>query len=181
MTARETGAGARRARRGAALLAACLALAGCASAISPAVRREAEPVKGLEEIRGRLEAYRGKTVILGGEVVETRNRPEATTLVILEKPLTASQKPRPVDETGGRLLARFSRYLDPVLFAKGRLVTLAGVVAGEATEPVGEAPYRYVVLDGVEIHLWPERVEAWPDPWYRYPWWYEGAWGTPPW
>jgi outer membrane lipoprotein len=135
----------------------------------------------LAEIHEAPDSFRGKTVILGGEIVETRNRGDATTLVILEKPLDVFRRPRDVDDTGGRFLARFPRYLDPVVFARGRLVTLAGVVSGEAVEPVGDSPYRYVVLDGTEIHLWPAQKEWVPSSGYRYPWWYEGTRGAEPW
>ncbi|MBI5014898.1 MAG: Slp family lipoprotein [Deltaproteobacteria bacterium] len=158
-----------------------LLLGGCAASLSPAVRREATPVKGLEAIRAAPDSLRGKTVILGGEIVETRNHPEATTLVVLEKPLDVFRKPRDVDATGGRFLVTFSRYLDPVLYAKGRRVTVAGVVSGAATEPVGDAPYRYVVLEGVEAHLWTPSREVFPSSSYRYPWWYDGGRRTPPW
>ncbi len=165
-------------------------LSGCASVISKEVRSEATPLESFAELRNEPERFQGKTVILGGEIVETRNRADATTLVVLEKPLNGSDRPKDTDASGGRFLARFSEYLDPVVFAVGRKVTIAGTVTGVETENVGETPYRYVVIRGREVHLWPKYPPAppgyygppWYDPWYPYyPWPYDPYWGRRPW
>jgi outer membrane lipoprotein len=140
------------------------------------------PLRDYEELRAAPERFRGQTVILGGEVIETRNRANETVLVVLEKPLQYGDRPRSTDASGGRFLARFSRYLDPVVFEKGRKVTIAGVVLGTETERVGEAPYTYVVLEGREVHLWrdPEPTRYYPyDPWW--PWWHDPFWGRRSW
>lgn len=166
---------------GALLLLA--SLAGCGGVISKSIRQEAVPLSSFAELREAPAAFRGKTVILGGTVIETRNRPGETILVVLEKPLQWGGRPDGGQPTGGRFLARFASYLDPVVFEKGRKVTIAGTVAGTELENVGEAPYTYVVLQGREVHLWeePEPAPPWPfyDPWY--PWWYDPYWGRRPW
>jgi outer membrane lipoprotein len=155
--------------------------AGCGGVVSKEVRREAVPLGGFEELRAEPDRYRGQTVILGGEIIETRNRAGETVLVVLEKPLQSGDRPRGTDASGGRFLARFSRYLDPVVFEKGRKVTVAGTVLGTDTEKVGDAPYTYVVLEGKELHLWrepePSRYPYPYDPWW--PWWYDPFWGGP--
>ena len=158
-----------------------LLVSGCATALSPEVRREATPIQGYAQVRESPETYRGKTLILGGEILEPRNRAEATVFAVLERPLDAFRRPREVDQTGGRFLVRFDRYLDPAVFAPGRQVTVAGVVTGTEAERVGEASYTYVSLEGLEVHLWPPRQEWVDDPWYRYPWWYHPGLGHRPW
>jgi len=161
-----------------------LALAGC-GVISREVRREAVPLRNFAELREDPQRFFGEVVILGGEIIEVRNRPDETTLLVLERPLGQGQRPRTDASSGGRFMVRFSGYLDPVLFAAGRSVTVAGKVQGDQTEAVGEAPYRYVVLEGVEIHLWekpssPPYPSWYPyDPWY--PWWYDPRFGHRPW
>ncbi len=171
--------------RGWFLAAALLAISsGCGGVISKQLREEAVPFESFRELRETPERYRGKTVILGGEIIETRNKADGTTLAILEKPLERGEKPKSSDETGGRFLVRFPQYLDPVLFAAGRKVTVAGTVVGVEEERIGERPYPYVVLNGREVHLWQKTVTAPPtgypyDPWY--PWWYEPHWGRRPW
>jgi outer membrane lipoprotein len=167
------------------LLALSLSLGGCANAISPELRRKAAPVEGLAQVRADLETFVGETVILGGEIVETRNEPAGTTLLVLEKALGSGQEPKLEDVSGGRFMVRFAGYLDPALFAPSRRVTVAGTVTGAETERVGDAPYDYVVLAGAEVYLW-EKADLPPhSPWRAYqpwyPWWYDPYWGRRPW
>ena len=174
-----------RVARSAVLQAALWMLVwGCTGVISREVRNEAVPVASLGQLREEAQAYSGKTVILGGEIIEIRNRPDDTTLLVLEKSLGWREEPKTEDVSGGRFIVRFADYLDPVLFAPGRRVTAAGTVVGLENEPVGEAPYDYVVLEGTEIHLWartgvqPDFPRRAHDPWY--PWWYDPYWGRRP-
>ncbi|MBI5446300.1 MAG: Slp family lipoprotein [Deltaproteobacteria bacterium] len=151
------------------------ALSGCGGVISKEVRSQATPLGDYAELREEPERFRGQTVIVGGEIIETRNKAAETRLVILEKPLGSDERPADSDVSGGRFMVRFARYLDPVVYQKGRKVTVAGSVVGTETEKVGEAPYTYVVLEGREVHLWraPERMAApyYYDPWF--PWWHD--------
>ncbi|MDW7710580.1 MAG: Slp family lipoprotein [Deferrisomatales bacterium] len=171
-------------KRWSLLLLAAVAVEGCAVVSAP-VRREAVPVGPFEEFRQRPETLLNRTVILGGEIIETRNLADGTVILVLHRPLGLGQSPRAEAPSGGRFLVRFAEYLDPVLFAPGRSVTVAGRVLGAETELVGEAPYRYVTLEGREIHLWKEPTTPpppywWPhDPWY--PWWNDPRYGRRPW
>jgi outer membrane lipoprotein len=166
-------------------LALCLVLWGCHGVISRDVEEEASPLKSLKQLREQFDGYVGKTVILGGEVIETRNSPDGTVVLVLEKALGLGQKPKTDDVSGGRFMVRFADYLDPVVFAPGRRVTVAGKVDRLETEPVGEAPYVYVVIEGSEIHIWKDPVYPFYAPWniYEpwYPWWYDPRWGRRPW
>ena len=173
-----------------ALGSLAILVSGCAGVISRQVREEATPLRSFAELRSDPQAFLGKVVILGGDIVETDNRPDGTTIIVLQKPLGRDERPRIQDASGGRFIVRFSEYLDPAVFAPHRRVTVAGVVEGTEERPVGEAPYRYVVLQGKEIHLLRE-----PEPrpylygpfspyyWYGppYPYWYDPFWGRRPW
>jgi len=170
-----------RVRGAGVVLAAMLTLAAC-GVISREVREGAARLEGFSELRDAPESFLGRMVILGGEIIEPRNKGDETHLVILQRPLDVSERPKLDSMSEGRFIASFPRYLDPVMFAPQREVTVAGVVAGTQTEPVGETRYRYVVIDGVEIHLWTrppyDRLywEYYYDPWHPwyppYPWWY---------
>lgn len=167
-----------------------VALVGC-GVISKEIRQEAVPLDDFSELRLHPEAYIGETVILGGQVIETRNRPEGTTLVVLERPLGLGERPVQANASGGRFLVRFPEFLDPVVFAAGRKVTVAGVVTGTVTEKIGDAEVSCVLLDGREVHLWKESEPPYyPIPWYSpyptwypywYPYWYDPYWGSRPW
>jgi len=160
-------------------------VAGC-GVLSPEVRRDAVRLERYQDLREEPQRFQEEVVILGGELIEVRNRAEGTTLLVLERPLGMGERPKADGASGGRFMVRFADYLDPVLFAPGRNVTVAGVVQGERIEPVGEAPYRYVLLEGKEIHLWKEPAAQPPYPyWYPYepwyPWWYDPRHGRRPW
>lgn len=161
-------------------IASLLALGACAGVISKELRSQAAPIRGLAELRENPDAFKDRTVILGGEIIETRNAAQGTTLLVLDKPLGYRDEPVAGDAGDGRFLVEVAHYLDPVLFARGRMVTVAGTVDGVRTEPVGEAPYVYVVLRGQQVYLWsPERYAPYP-PYYE-PYWYDPFWGPGPW
>ncbi len=162
------------------MLLALLALAGCASVISKELRAQAVPIRGLSEVRENPDVFKGKTVVLGGTIIETRNTPEGTTLLVLDRPLGNRDEPTLGEGSDGRFMAEVPRYLDPVLFALGSAVTVAGAVTGVRSEPVGQAPYTYVVIQAQEVHLW-SRDRYPPYPYYYDPFWYDPFWGPGPW
>lgn len=152
---------------------------GCAHAISGALRAQAQPPLPFAQLRANPEAYKDRTVILGGEILRTENLREGTRLEVLEKPLDRSEAPRLTDTTGGRFMVLCAEYLDPAVYATGRRITVAGRVLGSYTGKVGEVTYTYPLISCEEIYLWPRRIAVAPpysyDPWYwppyPYPFW----------
>jgi outer membrane lipoprotein len=153
---------------------------GCAHTISESLRAQADPTISFAQLRENPEAYRERTVILGGEILETTNLQEGTRLEVLQKPLSRAEAPMFTDNTGGRFMALCKDYLDPAVFAPGRRITIAGQVLGSHTGKIGEVEYRYPLISCQETHLWPRTVAVSPryygDPWYWSPhphafWW----------
>ena len=165
---------------------ALVALTACAQVLSKEVLKESVRVENFARVRQAPGEFEGKTIVLGGEVLEARNRPEGTTLVVLERQMDRTLRPRDLDLSGGRFMVRFSEYLDPAIYSRGRLITVAGKVEGTLAENVGEVPYSYLLLEGRECYLWRESYEtrpSWYEPFnaYPYPWWYDPYWGRRPW
>lgn len=98
-----------------------------------------------------------RRVIWGGEIVDARNLAHTTELVILARSLSRSQRPRAGGEPLGRFIAEYPGYLETVVFAPGREVTVLGVVDDVETRPVGESEYTYPILRTESVHLWPEQ------------------------
>jgi outer membrane lipoprotein len=144
---------------------------GCAHVISDAVRTQAEPAVPFAHLRANPNAYQGRTLILGGEILDTTNLREGTRLEILQKPLGYSEAPQVTDNTGGRFIAMCEEYLDPAVYAKGRRITVAGRVLGSYTGKVGEVDYIYPLISCQEIYLWP-RIARLPPRYDPYDWWY---------
>lgn len=157
-----------------------LAGAGCVHTISDAVRRQADTAISFAQLRANPEAYKGRTVILGGQLIQVHNVPEGTLLEVLHKPLDAYERPLLTDRTEGRFMVLCDGYLDPAVYAQGREITVAGRVLGWRTGPVGELEYAYPLLSCLELHLWPRLVPATPR-YAPYPWWYWDPWYWDPW
>ncbi len=170
-----------------------LVLAGCATTTPDAIGQPPPRDLSYNEVRGNVEAHRGARVRWGGMLAGVENRPEETWLDIVARPLESSGRPQPDGESPGRFIAKVKGFLDPAVYAKGRLVTVAGTIAGTLTRPIGEYPYTYVVVEadttklwervverGYYHHplydpfydpLWPARVYPWYAPYPFYPYW----------
>lgn len=143
---------------------------GCAHAISESLRAQAEPSLPFAHLRANPEAYKDRTVILGGEILHTENLQQGTRLEVLQRSLDRTEAPVRTDATGGRFMAMCPEYLDPAVYARGRRITIAGRVLGSYTGKVGEVEYIYPLISCEEVHLWPRAVAVTPpyyyDPWY---------------
>jgi outer membrane lipoprotein len=117
---------------------AALLSAECSHALSSAVRQQIDTTLSLTQLRTTTEVYKDRIVMLGGDILSTRNLTEGTLLEVLQKPLGAADRPLATDRTEGRFMALCEEYLDPAVYSKGRQVTLAGRVLGARTDTVGE-------------------------------------------
>ena len=159
-------------------------LTGCAHVISKDLRVKADPSLTFRDVFQNPNAYQGKTVIWGGEIINTINQKDGTTLIeVFQLPLSRRGEPNETYPSEGRFLVLTEKYLDPYLFNRGRRITVAGEILGEKTKPLGEMDYRYPLLSGKQIYLW--REYYYPGPYYYYypyyyydPWWdYPFYWG----
>lgn len=152
-----------------------IALGGCRHTISAPVRQQAEPPIPFSELHKNPDAFTGRTVIVGGDILNTRNMAQQTFIEVLQKPLDAFERPRITDRTAGRFMIRCDEYLDPALYDEGRQITVAGRVLGSHTGKVGDAQYIYPLISCIEIHLWPQlaRISAYEPGYFVHPWhWY---------
>jgi len=154
------------------LLVSVLAYTGCAP-ISSELRSEADKSLTVDQVSEKPDAYKGKIVIWGGEIIKTTNRKNgSTTISVLEKPLSWNEEPRVSDESAGRFLIEVQRFLDPRIFRRGRKITVAGEVIGSVTKQLGEMDYTYPLLLSKQIYIWPRATY-----YYDYPYPYGGYYG----
>jgi outer membrane lipoprotein len=146
-------------------------VSGCAP-ISKELRAEADQTLTFQQVFENPEAYKGKMVIWGGEIIRTLNQKDKTTLIeVLQKPLGWRGEPKRTDASGGRFLVLVEAFLDPHTYGKGRAITVAGEILGEKIRPLGEIEYRYPLLVSKQIHLWWEHYPRYPSPFFPgYPW-----------
>lgn len=139
-------------------------LAGCATAISPEMLKNVDQSIPFEDILKDPEAFQGKTVLLGGDIIETENFPDKTLIIILQRPLDSNEKPGGEDKSKGRFIISVPGFLDSAIYGRGRQITVAGTVAGKEVRALDEIEYGYPIIDRRELYLWPleETVETEP-------------------
>lgn len=157
------------------LLVLAAFLGGC-TVMSSQTMAEAEPAIPFPRLVSRAHAYEGRVVVVGGYVLEVRNRGQATLLVVLQAPLGSGQEPLSADLSEGRFMVLHDRFLDPEVFTKGRKVTVGGIVKGLTPEVIGDQPYDYLTLASREIFLW-EKEDYHPlaNPRYSRPYPYDDS------
>ena len=146
--------------------------------ISEPVRSEAEPPLPFKTLVAQADQYRGRTVILGGYILETRNLESETIINVLQVPLRIGEEPDFKDRSEGRFLVYQQGFLDPEIYSKDRVITVAGEVIGSGSEEIGGNRIQYLKIKSREIYLWPEYetrgypYHPWRYPYYRYPYSY---------
>jgi len=149
---------------------------GCAHVISKDLRQKVDPSLAFTQVLQNPNAYQKKIVLWGGEIIETFNQKDGTTLIeVFQRPLGWRGEPRESLTSEGRFFALTEKYLDPYLFRRGRKITVAGEIQGEKIKPVGEMEYRYPLLLSRQIYLWKEYY------YYPAPYYYDFWWGHPYW
>jgi outer membrane lipoprotein len=166
-------------------LAALGVLVSC-TVISKEIRSEAEPPVSFKTLVDQADQFVGRTVILGGYILETRNIESETVIEVLQVPMRIGEEPDLKDSSEGRFFVYHKEFLDPEIYSKDRVITVAGVVLGTGDKAIGDDRIRYLKIENREIYLWPEFQKypspypypIWPYPyhWHRYPFYRHHYW-----
>ncbi|MEW6646104.1 MAG: Slp family lipoprotein [Pseudomonadota bacterium] len=158
-----------------------LALGACATTPLP-LREAPEHGPGPDQVRVAPEQYTGTVVRWGGIITAVDNGPADSVVELVSRPLSGNGRPLETDQSEGRFLVHISGFLDPVVYANGRELSVAGRVEGVEQRNIGEYRYSYPVLRAIGHHLWPPRLPPQADPFYYPPYhrpWY--PYGPYPW
>ncbi len=189
-------------KRGIAI-AALLFLAACSPVLNKSLMREGLRDVPLSTVRETPDTYKGKLFILGGLIIETKHTERGSQIEALAVPVNGlGYLKDEVRVRDGRFLAVYPKergFLEPLIYKKGRQVTLAGEFLELKKAKLDETEYTYPVFEIRQIYLWDEYSDRyyyapyyyyypysypyWYDPWWRpYPYpphWY-GPYGPPP-
>ena len=104
----------------------------------------------------------GGTVIWGGRIIDVYNGERETELLVLAYPLSRGHVPLLERETVGRFVTVYPGYLEPLEYAAGRYVSVAGDLSGftDAWSRDG-APGSLPVVRSTQVHLWPRDPSSW--------------------
>lgn len=104
--------------------------------------------------------YSGQPVRWSGLIAQTRVQEQGSEIEIVYLPLQANGLPQQRETSPGRFIARFSGLLDPVLYAKGRSITVVGEISGVEAGHIGSQAYAFPLLRVNQHKLWPEIKEV---------------------
>jgi outer membrane lipoprotein len=162
---------------------AVLLLAGCGGhVLSQEALRQVDDELDLTQVLATPDAFVGRTLLLGGPILDIQVGREGTTLEVLNYRLDRWGEPRA--QRAGRFLVVTEQFLDPEIYRVGTYVTLTGTVRGSEVRPLRDGEYRYPLLAAGEVHRWSPRYYTTPDYYWPSPYWnpYQpwSMWGYPP-
>jgi len=132
-----------------------LVVIGCAPVISQEALKQVDQSVRFEELLENPEGYRGRTVLLGGDIIETQNLADKTLIVVLQRSLGYRKKPAAEGVSKGRFIVSVTGFLDPSIYRPGRKITVVGLVVGTEVRPLGEIEYTYPLIAKRELYIWP--------------------------
>lgn len=122
--------------------------------ISEQIKAESERVS-FKTVAQETDRYKGKTVILGGYILETKNSAGVANMTVLQTPLGRDEKPVSHGRSEGGFILSYNGRLEPEVYEKGRRTTVAGKVVGPADEEAANCPKPCLKLEYRQIYLWP--------------------------
>ncbi|MDZ4732835.1 MAG: Slp family lipoprotein [Nitrospirota bacterium] len=139
-------------------LVASILLSGCSS--QRIVPESMEPLVDrtvlFRDVLASPESYRGRVLVLGGEVLKAKRLQDSTQIELLQLPLEDGEEPSlDRQQSQGRFLALPQEFLDPATLDEGTRVTIVGEVSGAKTDRLDDVEYRYPTLIVKHLHVWP--------------------------
>lgn len=143
------------------VMALSLMLGACASApfqksTLAGADRNLSPAQALAS----PQTMQGRRVVWGGQIISSQNLAGSTELTVLAYPLNSQTEPETNKTSLGRFIIRQNGYLESADYASGRRVTVVGTITGQREAHIGEANYRYPVVEAQQLHLWPKAQES---------------------
>lgn len=144
-------------------------LLSCAHAISKKHRTVAVKDVPFRIAKANIEKYKGSIFIWGGFIAAVRNTEEGDYLEIVHNPTDKYGYVLDTDVSDGRFLALSKDELDPLIYERGRVLTVAGELIGEKkVKTRKDKEYVYPVIEIRELRLWKEE----PLLYWDYYWWH---------
>ena len=151
-------------------------LSGCATQVPAPINMIPEGNLSVNEVRADIERFTGAEVRWGGVISKVENKASQTWVELVSRELKKNGEPRVDSGSGGRFIASFPGFVDPVVYSAGKLLTVVGTIEAEATRPIGEYAYSFPVVTVSGSYLWQAEPETVRHEYYPPPWWYYDPW-----
>ena len=160
-------------------------LVSCAPVLDRNIMEGASRDVSFSALRESPAQSQGRVFILGGVIVRTKFTEEGTQIEAMHVPVDRYGAFEDSGRSEGRFIALMPKdvmLLDPVVYKKGRRITLAGEFIGTRNGRIDEMSYTYPLFRIAQVYLWShkKRYDRPPhlyDPWfYPYPYYYRTPW-----
>jgi outer membrane lipoprotein len=136
-----------------------LEVVGCSSSpvkVPETLNSQIDQNLTFSEVLASPDSYKGRLMLLGGEILKAKRLKGGTQVELLQLPLNKDQEPTTnLTRSQGRVLVLHQEPLDPATLTPGMFVTFVGEISGAITEKIDEADYRYPTLTVKHWYLWP--------------------------
>jgi outer membrane lipoprotein len=167
-----------------------LFFAACSPVLNRELMEEGAREFSLAHLRETPEVFEGKLFILGGLISETKLMEPGSQIEAIFVPVNSYGHLKSEYHLEGRFLAVYPKskgILDPLIYKRGREITVAGEFAGLRKSKIDEMEYVYPLFEIKQIYLWEERKDYYRPYYYPYyypyygpyPYWYDPWWGRP--
>jgi outer membrane lipoprotein len=175
------------------IVMAALFLAACSPVLNRELMNEGAREFSLAHLRETPEVFEGKLFILGGLISETKLMEQGSQIEAIFVPVNSYGYLKSEYHLEGRFLAVYPKskgILDPLIYKRGREITVAGAFVGLRKGKIDEMEYVWPLFEIKQIYLWEEKKDYyWPNYYpYYYPYWYDpwmrpypGPYWPPPW
>jgi len=139
-----------------------VAVSGCSSIPQNIQDIPAENIQ-LLQVKPNVQAFKGKKVRWGGEIVSIKNADNKTTIELVQYRLKSNGKPIKNASSDGRFMVTVDGFLEPVVYSAKRLFTAVGYLDGQIEGLIDQQPYQFPMLSAESYYLWPNKNSR-----YRY-------------
>ncbi|HEU4683890.1 MAG TPA: Slp family lipoprotein [Nitrospira sp.] len=141
---------------GAALLVAVAACSSGPAVVPREMKPEIDNSVSFPELLQSPSSYKGRTLVLAGEILSAKRLKDGTQLEILQLPIADDEDPPTWrrTESQGRFLAFDRGARDPASYQPGSKVTLVAEVTGETLGRLDDSDYRYPTVDIKHLYVW---------------------------
>lgn len=136
------------------LFLACLFLSACAG-LPPTMKDIPVVNISYSQASQNINSYKDASVRWGGIIIEVENEPDSSLVQVLFHPLDSYGRPQLNKPGEGRYVIKSTEFLDPVVYAKDKEVTVAGILTGDIGRTIGKRVIRLPLISATAIHLWP--------------------------
>lgn len=128
-------------------------------------------------VKGQASVQQGSVARWGGEIIAIENLKDYSEIELLYYPANHYGKPISTKTSEGRFKARVNGFIDPLVFEKGRLITLVGEVVDPSQGMIGEQAYLYPTLAAEGFHMWKRTKDVEVEHFHFAP--FGHSWGSP--